>query len=302
MSRTPMIEIVTSVGAFQALSFGTGPCVLLLHGFPDSPYGLAPLAEELATKGFRVVVPWLRGYAPSTCRGPFHSDQLGIDAVALADALAAHALVGHDWGAVAAHRACALAPTRFACAVTLSVPHPIAFLSYLALHPAQLLRSWYMFCFQLPCLPEWLLSRSDFALVDRLWRAWSPGFSPPPRVLSEAKRCLANNAAAPVEYYRAMTRPLGAAIARVRATAREPIVTPTLHLHGADDGCIAPAASIGQERFFAGPFRSRVIPGAGHFLGLEEPEAVAGHIARWLSDERFAPQESGTSPQHRLGR
>ena len=68
----------------------------------------------------------------------------------------------------------------------------------------------------------------------------------------------------------------------MRRAARETIATPTLHLHGANDGCVAPDACVGQERFFSGPFESELIEGVGHFLGLEEPEAVARRIAAWI--------------------
>lgn len=279
---TESIRLETTTGVFHALSFGRGPSLLLLHGFPDSPHGQAPLAQALARSGYRVVVPWLRGYAPSTLAGPFNADQLGADAVALADAVGASLIAGHDWGAVAVHRACALAPSRFERAITMSLPHPIAFLTYLALRPRQWVRSWYMFCFQLPGVSEWLLARSGFALVGRLWRTWSPALSVPPHVLQEGKRCLAEDLRGPIGYYRSMLRPIGEALTRVRRVAREKIATPTLHLHGANDGCIAPAACVGQERYFSGPFDFELIEGVGHFLGLEQPEAVASRIARWI--------------------
>ncbi|MCA9676565.1 MAG: hypothetical protein KC464_16150, partial [Myxococcales bacterium] len=66
--------------------------------------------------------------------------------------------------------------------------------------------------------------------------------------------------------------------------ARQPLVTPLCHLQGADDGCVAPAAGAGQERWFAGPFTSEVVSRAGHFLQLEAPERVVAQALAWFGE------------------
>jgi pimeloyl-ACP methyl ester carboxylesterase len=256
-----------------------------LHGFPDHAPSFQPLLLHLAASGNAIWAPWMRGYAPSMLEGPFDADQLARDVLALCDHISPErpvTLVGHDWGAVACYAATEQAPARFRCAITLAVPHPLAFLHSLRTQGAQRRRSWYMVFFQLPWLPERTVRRAQGAFIERLWAAWSPGLSPDPAAMRELKDCLARSLPGPIEYYRAMTRPLGAAAARLRRTGRR-IEVPTLHLQGADDGCIAPAACKGQERFFAGPFEHRTLAGAGHFVQLERPSEVAEAALGWMA-------------------
>ena len=81
-----------------------------------------------------------------------------------------------------------------------------------------------------------------------------------------------------------MFRPFGEAMRRLRpdkGIARR-ITVPLLYLHGADDGCIAPASSRGAERYFAGPYRAEVVDGAGHFLGAECPDVIATRVTSWI--------------------
>src|SRR3954447_9433906 len=98
---------------FVLTDTGTGPLVVLLHGFPDTPAGWAPAATTLNRSGYRTVVPYLRGYHPDTIvpdRG-YSGDEIAADAVRLLDAVGADraVLVGHDWGAAIAYRAAELA-------------------------------------------------------------------------------------------------------------------------------------------------------------------------------------------------
>jgi pimeloyl-ACP methyl ester carboxylesterase len=270
---------------FQVLRAGRGPLVVVLHGFPDHPPTFAAVIDGLAAAGYEVAAPWLRGYAPSTSAGPYHVEQLADDVLALADALGHRrfAVLGHDWGALIGYALCARAPARLTAAVTMAVPHPRAFLASLG-RSAQLARSWYMLAFQLPGAARLARAR-DLALLELLWRRWSPGFR-----LDAARRralhdCLAASLPAPIEYYRAMLRPAGAVIRRIRNgdPLLAPLATPLLQLQGADDGCVAPAACRGQARWFRGPFAHEVLAGAGHFLQVEVPEIVVERTLGWLA-------------------
>jgi pimeloyl-ACP methyl ester carboxylesterase len=279
--------VSTRRGTFPALAAGPedGPLVLLLHGFPDLPTSYRPVIARLAAAGLRAVAPRARGYHPAPMEGPFDLDHLAGDVFALADALSPArllTLVGHDWGAVVGYAALAAGPERFSSAILLSVPHPVAFLEGLARSPDQLRCSWYMGYFQPPGLAERQLRRSDFALIDRLWRDWSPGLSwnehHRPEDRAALKACLARSLPAPLDYYRAMLWPPVEAIGRTVRARGHRIPVPTLHLTGADDGCIRPGTSRGQERFFSGPFASEIIAGVGHFMPLECPDLIADRI------------------------
>ncbi|MDX1621310.1 MAG: alpha/beta fold hydrolase, partial [Nitriliruptorales bacterium] len=157
----------------------SAPLALCLHGFPDHAPTWRHLGPVLGDRGYRVVAPWLRGYAPTEVPGDgdYSLDTLVADANALHRALGGDeraVLVGHDWGAAIAYRATAAAPGRWRAAVTMAFPPEEALTGvHRDLH--QLRRSWYMAPLSLPGGGA-VLARDDFALVDRLWREWSPGY------------------------------------------------------------------------------------------------------------------------------
>lgn len=279
-----------TVGPLRCLAAGDedAPVVLCLHGFPDVPRTFGSLMGALAGRGWRAVAPWMRGYHPSTLEGPFDLDRITEDVVELATAVSSDrpvCIIGHDWGAIATYQAASWAPHRFARAVTMAVPHPLAFARNVLTHPVQLKRSWYMGYFQLPDRPEREVPKDDFAFIDRLWRDWSPGWEPPAAHLREVKDCLAESMPAPIEYYRALVRPVSEAwrrMAEARSRARK-IRVATLHLQGATDGCVGPELAEGEERFFEGTLERDVLSGVGHFLHLEDPERVNARIVDWLA-------------------
>ncbi len=144
-----------------------GPVVVLLHGFPEFWYSWRKQIEPLAAAGFRVIVPDQRGYnLSSKPRGvaSYSIPKLVADVIALADHLGQPKiyLAGHDWGAMVAWSAAILHADRIAKLAILNVPHPSVMRRYLMTEPRQLLRSWYMFFFQLPWLPELFFSAFNF--------------------------------------------------------------------------------------------------------------------------------------------
>jgi len=266
-------------GVFHAIELGpkSAPPLIWLHGFPDHPPTALPFLEHL-TKHRRVIAPWLRGYTPSPVDGPFDVDTLVGDVLALIAKVGEPVdLVGHDWGAVITYALCMTAPEKIRRAATLALPHPLTFLRALKTG-AQMRRSWYMALFQIPG-SERLVRANNFAMVDHLWRTWSPGLE-----LDELRRaalhtCLAGSLPGPLGYYRAIVRPFSQFRERVERLA-VPIATPLLQLHGADDGCILPPTGDDSRRFTQREFE--VLPGCGHFLHLEKPAAIAERIIRWM--------------------
>ena len=265
---------------------GEGPSVVLaVHGFPDEATTFRGQVPALVAAGYRVVCPTLRGYAPSGLArsGSYDAEALGGDLVALADHFSPAApvrLVGHDWGAVAAFAAAALAPSRFSRLCTLAVPHVAALAR--AFGPAQARRSWYIGLFQIPVLAEARLTADDYALVDRLWRDWSPGYRASAAELRAVKDGLAGRVPAALAYYRAL-RSARSLTGSSRRLLFAPVRIPALHLHGADDGCIGVECARGAERFHEAPYRLQVIEGAGHFLQREKPGEVSEALVRFFA-------------------
>lgn len=260
------------------------PLVVCLHGFPDIPRTWASLTEHLHQAGYRVVSPWLPGYAPSSLGGPFDIPTLTQTVLSFIDELSPSApvrIVGHDWGVLIAQCALALRPERFRAAAALGVPHFSAIEANAERYPWELRRSAYAGLFQLPILSDRVVRLRDYRFIERLWRKWSPGFEPGTDYFDELKLCLRSSMPAPLKYYRAMRSPaVIRAIRRIATTG--PIMIPTIYLHGERDGCISVEMAEGQEKHFSALFESLKLADAGHFLHLERPEEVNAAILRWF--------------------
>lgn len=277
------VELHANGLRFAAFEGGSGPLVLVLHGFPDDARSMLPLAQRLIAAGFRCVVPYLRGYRPTQAPpdGDYSVLALARDAVGLIDAAGggSAAIVGHDWGAVTAHVAANLAPKRVRRVVAMSVPPPRIFFPAFLRHPAQVRRSWYMGSFQLPGAAA-RLAADNFALVERLWREWSPGWDFPPARLAGVKATLGDEegASRAIGYYRSIPRSLLVPHRRlldIYRVAFSRIAVPALVLSGDRDGCIGCETHSGIESAYTAPLRFEVVRGAGHFLPLEATDAVA---------------------------
>lgn len=285
--RTETID--TGDVALSCLVAGDGPVVIAQHGFPDAREAFLPLVPPLTAAGYTVVLPTLRGYAPSGVArsGEHHAVAAGEDLCALARHFGAGQpvrLVGHDWGALAAFVAVAAEPALFAQLVTMAVPHPAAMLAQV--RPAQLKRSWYIGLFQVPWVAEARLARDDLALVERLWRDWSPTYTPTPETLSIIKAGLRERLVPALAYYRALTSP---AVQRRARPASGVVQVPALHLHGELDGCIGVECTEGAEAYYARGYALRRLPGAGHFLVHEQPQVVAAALLEFFGTPGSAP-------------
>lgn len=278
-----------TTGPMPRLEWGSpgDPLALCLHGFPDTPHTFRHLGPALAEAGFRVVAPWLRGYAPAPvpADGNYHVSALVGDAIALADDLGADdaVFIGHDWGAITGYAAVASHPERFRRLVTMAVP-PLGSLMAGFLTYRQARRSWYMFVFQ-HALAEAVVAADDMAFIDGLWAEWSPGYDGAADA-ARVKEALTDpaNLAAALGYYRAM---LGADQSRatdVDRAALLPSPVATLYLHGADDGCMGAELVGGAEASLPVPgSRVEILAGAGHFLQLEDPDRVNRLVVDFLT-------------------
>lgn len=270
------------------LDEGQGPLVLMLHGFPDHAGTWSHQVPTLVNAGFRVVAPFLRGYAPSgiPASGYYDKATLVRDMAALIQALGkgqpCH-FVGQDWGAIIGYGLIAAHPEMIGRAVLMAVPHPGEVAKSL-LNPKHIHRSFHWWFFQQADLPERALQKDDFRFIDYLWDYWTvPGFQDAEHIRT-IKQMLAQPGvlSATLAYYRAMFDPARAdpALSALRESMERPIRVPTLALCGAQD--LRAELMLDQSAYFQSEYVFRLIEGAGHFLHREQPAAVTEQILDWL--------------------
>ena len=282
--------------SFSMNDYGTasssGPTVLCLHGFPDNANSYRKQIDDFVTAGYRVLVPTMRGYEPSSIPSDnnFVVEAMISDVLAWLDELEltqVH-LVGHDWGSVIAQSTAAQAPERFLSLTAIAVPQPRRFLQIgMVKVPSQLIKSWYMMFSQLPGISDYLYRRNDFALIRYLWRKWAPGLE-----LSDAEwQDLSQTFSAPgvlkatLSYYRQnMSLPILLHIKPGVANNLGAIAVDTLAITGANDGCVDTRVydySFLEEDFPKG-IRMERITGAGHFVHQEVPNIINPMLTSWF--------------------
>ena len=274
----------------HAVEAGSGPLVVLLHGFPGFWWSWRHQLTALAGAGFRAVACDLRGYGASD-KPPRGYDPMtaAADVAGLVRALGEeHAvLVGQDWGAHIAWTTAALHPRVVRRLVVVSDPHPLRWMSALATDPRQRAASRHVARFQLPWHPERWLVADDAANVGLLLRRWvgpNYAFADDERRYREAMLVFGAPHCA-LEYFRWAVRSVPRSDGRrFRQALRERIAAPTLQLHGAADGCVLPATAQQSENYVAGAYEWRLLSGVGHFPPEEVPDVVSDEILRWIKD------------------
>lgn len=261
---------------------GAGPVVVLLHGFPETHRSWDFQVPTLVREGFRVVCPDLRGYG-STDRpkAGYGLESLGEDIAELIDRVSNEpvSLVGHDWGGALAWQAATRFPDRIRKLIVLNCPHPVRMAEALLSDWEQIRRSWYMFFFQLPFLPERWLTKNDGANVIRLFRASFGRDREPPAEIVEASRLALlepNAATAAISYYRQALRQLAGPMRfREAMGSYGAIGAPVTVIWGQDDIALGMRLLEGTRRF-APDLTILPVANAGHFVHQEAPDVVNG--------------------------
>jgi pimeloyl-ACP methyl ester carboxylesterase len=274
---------------------GRGPTVVLLHGFPEMWWSWRYQIPALVAAGFRVVAPDLRGYNETDARGPYDLDTLRDDVVALLDAtggegakgaeVAPVAIVGHDWGGVLAWHLAHTRQDRCSKLVVMNAPHPAVFRRVLfGGNVRQIRRSWYIFFFQLPLLPERVLTRRRGETVIRSLRGMAVDktnfgreeLEPFVQAVEKPGR-----ASAMIGWYRAAFR---AGFRGDRSGPRYGQITiPTLLLWGMADTALGHADVVpGTDRYVPG-LEIQTLERCGHFIQQEAPHEVNPRLVEFLS-------------------
>ena len=260
-----------------------GEPVILLHGFPEFWYGWQHQIPALAEAGYRVIVPDQRGYnlseKPAGMRA-YSLDQLAGDVGGLLDhyGYAQTYLVGHDWGGIAAWYLARSAPERVKRLAILNVPHPSVMSKQLRGNLRQMRKSWYMFYFQLPLLPEASLRAANwFGLVNMLRSSSNPDtFSS--TEIERYREAWAQPGAlkAMLNWYRAMLR------VRARPSTGPRIHVPTRILWGVKDIAFVPElAQLSLDLCDEGDLHT--FENATHWLQHDEPQEVNRLLLEWLA-------------------
>ena len=273
---------------FAYIEQGSGPLVILLHGFPDTANTWSHQMSALAAAGYRAVAPYLRGYYPTEIPKDSFYDKatLATDVAELIRTLGGGRpvhLVGQDWGAIITYAVLAAFPELVRRAVVMAVPHPAQVVNSM-LDAKHIQRSFHWWFFQLPNLPEKALVENDFAFIDYLWRYWTTPGHEDAAHLVEIKAMLSQPGvlAATLGYYRAMLDPAKGdpSLQATRELMARPISVPTLALCGGDD--LRAELMTDQAQYFSGEYDYQVVPGAGHFLHREKSAEVTRLVLEWL--------------------
>jgi pimeloyl-ACP methyl ester carboxylesterase len=272
---------------FHVATQGSGPVALLLHGFPENWRSWRHQLPALAAAGFRAAAPDLRGYNLTDRPArvvDYRMHRLAGDVQGLIAALGGGPvhLIAHDWGGAIAWFYAARRPQDLLSLTILNAPHPKIFRRHLFGNLRQLRRSWYMFYFQLPWLPERHILRDAKNQFDRMFRGWAfrkemfsddviAGFREPmlaPGALTAA-----------INYYRASLRRLATSN---EAAGFPKIKVPTQVIWAEKDRALGPELCDGLEQEIDAPFELRRIADCSHWVQQEQPEQVNEYMLEFL--------------------
>ena len=259
---------------------GDGPeAIVFLHGFPEHWYSWRHQLAEFAGE-YRVIAPDQRGYHETESRGPYDTETLQADVIALLDHLGLERvhLVAHDWGAAIAWLLGMNHPERLLSLVIMNVPHPKLFQEGIR-SPRQLARSWYVFAFQIPWLPEKVLAASGYQRLARsIIRSCRAGTFTREDVREMLESWRLQGLGGGVNWYRAAMRdrkPLPEPVPRITA--------PTTLIWGENDVALGKELTYGTEEY-VDDLTVHYLPGVSHWVQQEAPlqvnDFLREHFAR----------------------
>lgn len=267
----------------DAADGGTDRLALCLHGFPELNYSWRYQMPLLAARGWRVWAPNLRGYGASS-KPPHRRDyaipRLLEDVAALIDLSGAKEvmLIAHDWGAIVAWMFAIRRVRPLAKLVIMNVPHPLCGRREIRTWK-QLKKSWYIFFFQLPWLPEAGLIRNDAARIKQAFAGMAVDKA---RFPAEVTQVYADAAQRPgaitamLNYYRALLRDFDFA-----DVGDGQVDVPTLMVWGEEDSALGIETTHGTDAYVA-DFELHTLPGVSHWVQQEAPEQVNAILGDWL--------------------
>ncbi len=267
---------------------------LCLHGFPELGFSWRHQLPMLASLGYRVWAPDLRGYGKTDRpQGLEHYaiERLVDDIGGLIDASGARetTLLAHDWGAMIAWQFASQRKRELARLVILNGPPPGVGRERPSIFSRQFWRMLYVLFFQIPWLPERVLASGDYRTIEQAFRGNIS--AQPDRFPDDIIRIYKEAAAQPgaltamLNYYRAILR--GGGLKRMTARGFPVIETPTLLIWGVQDP-ILPPDIIADANQWVTNLSIELVPEAGHWVQQEAPETVNSILQAWLPSPSVA--------------
>lgn len=259
-----------------------GNPVLLLHGFPECWYSWRFQMQALAAAGHRVIAPDQRGYNRTSKSGPFTVETLVRDIRALQEHLGLECsdIVGHDWGAMVAWGFPAYFPQHTRKLAILNGPHPDAYQDTCRKHPIQLLKSWYIFFFQIPGLPEACFRARNYALLRNTFGALPRQYMNETDIARYVEAASQPGAlTAMINWYRALPGQLRNKAARPDNTIR----VPTCVIWGEQDAYLDKACNESLPRYVP-DLRLHYLPESSHWVQLDAPDKVNELLLDFLAE------------------
>ena len=290
--RTPVLDI-----GYEEHGTGEGFPILLLHGFPYDVRSWDGVVPSLVKRGYRVLVPYLRGYGPTKFRDRLiartaEQAALGQDVIDFADALKlqAFALAGFDWGNRAACITAILHPERVRAQVAIggySVQDTVTSSAPASVEIES--RLWYQWYFNTERGRRGLeTNRRD--ICRHLWTTWSPRWRFSDETFDRTAVSFDNPDFVDVvihSYRHRHRNALGEKrfLKVEKFLAEQPrVLVPTIVLRGAESGFGRPSPDPSRdETRFGSLVARRIIEGAGHDLPVQRPEAVSDALAELLA-------------------
>ena len=271
---------------FEVDYCGTGPKLMLcLHGFPEHSFSWRYQLPMLADMGYTVWAPNMRGYGLSSRPlrvADYRMEELIEDVYGLYEASGCSSLtiLAHDWGAVIAWQYAMLKRSDLDHLIICNVPHPAAMQENFDRN--QLKKSWYVFFFQIPWLPEYSMGRREAEPIATMLRNSN---SKPEMFPDEVINVYRKNAAQPralnamVNYYRALLR---YGRRKYKTLSEFPIIdTPTLMVWGEEDVALSKKTTLNTDRYVSN-LTLKYLPGVSHWVQQEAPDQVNNLIKEFL--------------------
>ena len=274
-------DIVSNGVRLHYVTQGEGPLMLMLHGFPEFWYSWRHQIPEFA-KDFKVVALDLRGYNDSDkpeAQSAYVMDEFIKDVEDVIKGLGYDrcVLVGHDWGGAIAWNFAYFHPEMVQQLIVLNLPHPAKFAAGLRT-PQQLLRSSYIFLFQLPWLPELLLQFSDYQAIENAFKGMAVNKTAFTQAdINAYKDAAAKRGAltAMLNYYRNFTQQ------KVLSEDWSVLEVPTLMIWGEEDSALGKELTYGTAAYVRN-LQIRYISNCSHWVQQEQPQLVNQYMREFL--------------------